>query len=90
MYSSEIIGKVDENGIRLRQPEAHDGSVDVQDHSKVVEMIRSADTLEEAIGLSIGAASSCWDNLEGAGVFESERAGVITETLVELVRDYVR
>lgn len=56
----------------------------------VRQMIRSADTLEEAVGLSIGAASTCWDNLDGAGVFESERAAAITEELVELVRDYVR
>lgn len=62
----------------------------MSDFDDVRKMIRSADTLEEAIGLSIGAASSCWDNLEGAGVFESERAAAITEELVELVRDYVR
>lgn len=60
------------------------------EHERIVDAIQSADTLEEAVGLSIGAASACWDNLSGAGVFESERAAVITETLLDLVRGYVR
>lgn len=60
------------------------------DYEALAAMIREADTLEEAIGLSIGAASACWDNLEGAGVFESERAAAISETLLDLVRGYVR
>lgn len=57
---------------------------------RIVQAIQAADTLEEAVGLSIGAASACWDNLSGAGTFESERAALITETLLDLVRGYVR
>ena len=35
--------------------------------------------LVAAIGVVLGAASSCWTNLEGAGTFESDRAaGLIT------------
>ena len=56
----------------------------------IVDMIQGADTIEEAIGLSLGAASVCWENVAGAGVFESSRASLICETLTELVRDYVR
>jgi hypothetical protein len=55
-----------------------------------VTAIKEADTLEEAIFLSIGAASACWENLAGAGVFESVRAKEIGETLLDLVRGYVR
>lgn len=61
-----------------------------EDHQRIADAIREADTLEEAIGVSIGAASACWDNLSGAGTFESERAVVISETLLDLVRGYVR
>lgn len=52
--------------------------------------IKDADTLEEAIGLGVGAASACWDNLEGAGVFDSTRATLITEMLLFRVREYVK
>jgi hypothetical protein len=30
-------------------------------------------TVREVIFASLGAASACWDHLEGAGVFESDR-----------------
>lgn len=60
------------------------------DVNDIVEAIQTADTLEEAVYISIGAASACWDNLRGAGTFESERAKTIADTLLELVRDYVR
>lgn len=52
--------------------------------------LAGADSLEEAVGLAIGAASVCWTNPGGAGVFLSGRAAEISEALVELVRDYVR
>jgi hypothetical protein len=52
--------------------------------------LAKVDTLEEAIGISVGAASACWSNLEGAGTFESERAASISEALLDLVREYVR
>ena len=52
--------------------------------------IKDADTLEEAIGIGIGAASMCWDNIEGAGVFDSQRASLIVEMLLFRVREYVR
>ena len=37
--------------------------------------------LRERIGLAIGAASACWENLAGAGVFESDRAKAIADDL---------
>lgn len=52
--------------------------------------LAKADTVEDAIYTAIGAASGCWSNLEGAGVFESERAADIGEALLELVRGYIR
>lgn len=38
--------------------------------------------LRTTITQAIGAASTCWDNLMGAGVFESERAGEIAKELI--------
>lgn len=34
-----------------------------------------------AIQLAIGAASMCWENVDRAGVFESDRASAISELL---------
>lgn len=41
--------------------------------------------LRTKISLAVGAASACWDNLSGAGVFESERASQIAKDLCEEV-----
>lgn len=43
------------------------------------------DTLEEAVQQSVGAASVCWDNMEGAGVFQSDRALDVSEQLIDWV-----
>lgn len=45
-------------------------------------------TLEEAVYLALGAASSCWDNLEGAGTFESERAGAVGRGLLKAIEHF--
>lgn len=42
--------------------------------------------LEEAVFQALGAASACWDNLEGAGVFESDRAKAIGDALMARIR----
>lgn len=42
-----------------------------------------ATELETAVFEALGAASACWDNLEGAGVFESTRCKQIGEELLE-------
>ena len=52
--------------------------------------LAKCDTLEEAVFTAIGGATACWENLEGAGLFESERAQEIGDALLDLVRDYVR
>lgn len=46
--------------------------------------------LEEAVGISIGAASMCWTNPGGAGEFDSTRAANIVEELLDKVRSYVK
>ena len=42
--------------------------------------------LEEVIGNAVGAASTCWSNLEHAGVFDDLRAAKIMEEVVANIR----
>jgi hypothetical protein len=49
------------------------------------EIDRNGGDISTAIGIVIGAASACWSNLEGAGVFESERASALVDVLLERV-----
>lgn len=42
--------------------------------------------LEQAVFTALGAASSCWENLEGAGVFESDRCKNIGDQLIARIR----
>jgi hypothetical protein len=41
--------------------------------------------LSELIGQAMGAASMCWDNVRGAGVFQSERASQITQEVIDWI-----
>jgi len=40
-------------------------------------------TLSENVFLALGAASACWENLPGAGVFEDDRTKAIGDELLE-------
>ncbi len=41
---------------------------------------------DEKVMQAIGEASMCWSNIEGAGVFDSEKAKQIAEDLVKYLR----
>ena len=41
--------------------------------------------LEEAVGMAIGEASTCWANLEGAGVFDSTHAIQVADRLLDTI-----
>ena len=43
------------------------------------------DTLESAVYVALGAASACWENLEGAGVFDDQRAVLVAQSLVKWI-----
>jgi hypothetical protein len=47
------------------------------------------DTIETKIQVAIGAASMCWEDPAGAGVFDSERAAEIAGKLLAEVRRYI-
>lgn len=44
------------------------------------------ETLEEAVQLAVGAASVCWSDMAGKGVFESERALEISKQLIQYLK----
>lgn len=44
--------------------------------------------LEEAVGQALGAASGCWENLEGAGVFDSTRCKAVLDWLLAYLGDW--
>lgn len=43
--------------------------------------------LEEAVFTALGAASVCWETIEGAGVFDSSRCKNIGEQLMKRIRE---
>lgn len=45
--------------------------------------------LRETVFQAIGAASTCWEYVDRAGVFDSERASAIGELLVVAIEGYV-
>lgn len=42
-------------------------------------------TLRDAVMQACGGASACWEHLDGAGIFESDRCKQIAETLIEWI-----
>lgn len=44
-------------------------------------------SLEGAVFQALGAASVCWENLMGAGVFDSTRAKTIGDALLARIRE---
>ena len=44
--------------------------------------------LEGAVFVTAGAVSGCWSRLEGAGVFESQRAKDHCDALVQWIKDH--
>lgn len=49
--------------------------------------LEDAETLEELVFQAIGAASTCWENLEGAGIFRATRAKALGDELLERLRE---
>jgi len=47
---------------------------------------RGEDPLQSVIFQALGAASACWENLRGAGVFESDRAVEIGNDVMAYLR----
>ena len=76
----ELIQLYAEGNARARQ---HDRELEAQKRAQ--EMFAEDEyvgSLSRLVFEALGAASSCWDNLSGAGTFESTRARIIGEELL--------
>lgn len=51
---------------------------------------RGEDPVASVVGQALGAASACWDNLSGAGVFESDRCKAILDAVLDWLEPQVR
>lgn len=43
-------------------------------------------TLPEVIRQGVGAASVCWESMEGTGIFDEARANLISEEIIDWVK----
>lgn len=46
--------------------------------------------LQSAVYQALGAASVCWENLDSAGIFQSDRAVLIGEALIQRIKELAR
>lgn len=46
-------------------------------------------SLDEWVGQALGAASSCWSNLRGAGVFQSEQCAEVLDALMAHLNEVI-
>lgn len=69
------------------QDSVADSMAMLRDHTKVKHVfeLRDWESLESLVFTAVGAASACWENLSGAGIFESTRAEQIGQELVILL-----
>lgn len=65
---------------------ARELTITLQTHAARAEQ-EGTDPIATVVGLAVGAASACWDNLAGAGTFRSSHAAKIVDVVVaELAR----
>lgn len=46
------------------------------------------ESIDDYVFQALGAASVCWDDVSGAGVFDSERAVAIGQALLIKIKEY--
>lgn len=72
----------DENGVFIEPTEAP-WTFELQDRAD------EPLTLESAVFQALGAASTCWESMEGTGIFQDQRAIEIGNKLVEYVKNHI-
>lgn len=50
---------------------------------------RTRGNLPAMVNTALGAASACWSNLNGAGIFESDRCSAIADMLISDLDEYI-
>jgi hypothetical protein len=51
-------------------------------------MFDDAENLTEAVYMAVGAASVCWEDMSGTGVFRDDRASQVAEDLLKYIREH--
>ena len=54
------------------------------------EYLAKAKTIEEVVGLAVGAGSACWEHMEGTGVFQSEAASQVVDAASARIRELMQ
>ena len=72
----------------LPKPDIAAPPVDLEEFKANIrdEIARHGGDQATAVGIVVGAASSCWSNLGAAGVFESQHASALVDVLLEYVQ----
>ena len=52
-------------------------------------IFKTCDSIEEVVGQAVGAGSTCWENLEGTGVFQSTQAAFVAGEAVDRIRELI-
>lgn len=53
--------------------------------------VNNPETLEEVVGQAIGAASVCWESMEGTGIFQEDRARQIVDDVLDWIKtEYIK
>lgn len=73
----------------ITEPSLGDGSPRMyRPEERPVPVYGEPQSLEEAVFTALGAASTCWESLEGTGIFESDRAKQIGDDLVAWINEH--
>lgn len=64
-----------------------DSKVSSADMVSFAQAISEADTVDRVVGLTVGAASMCWESVVAAGEFNSSRANMISHITAARIRE---
>lgn len=59
----------------------------IEPHSRIQFELAKATDGEEVLGLALGAASTCWESIEGTGEFDSVQARLILQDTISRLRE---
>ena len=96
-FAAGLLGYYRPASDEKEEGEAYEDAREMPSFEDAVENAYDDSPLARKVFEALGAASSCWGNLEGAGVFDSTRAREIGDELMayltareEAIRDEVR
>lgn len=58
--------------------------------STIEETIGKAESVGEVLGLAVGAGSTCWENMEGTGLFQEQQASAVVRAAEERIKELTK